>query len=531
MINIQFNQLKKHIFRGGLVLLGFSLLLVTSALAASEESYISAGSEHSCALKMDGQVVCWGDDTFGQSSIPAGSGPFSQISAGGWHTCALETDGDVVCWGTNIDWENSVPAGSGPFSQVSAGVGHTCALETDGDVVCWGSNFDGESTVPAGNGPFSQVSAGAYHTCALETDGDAICWGDDRSVQVSGMFPGSGPFSQISAGQIHSCGLQTDGSIHCWGRDINEPTFYFSPDGVGPFSQVSVGFSLVCAVETDADLLCWRRNKTTFTPIPSGVGPFSQVSVGGSFGGGYHVCALEAGGDVVCWGYDNEGQSTVPDGTGPFGPPPPNTAPVAVAGGPYSVVEGSSVQLDASATTDAEQDPATLTYEWDFDGDGEYDDAAGPNPTFPPTTLEAPALVTVGLQVTDDGGLTGATSAIVTVLYNFNGFFNPIDNLPAVNSVKGGRAIPIKFSLNGDQGLGILAEGYPASQEIACDSGAPVNDLEETSTAGNSSLSYNPTRDTYTYIWKTQKSWKGVCRQLIVQLDDGSEHIAHFEFK
>jgi hypothetical protein len=123
----------------------------------------------------------------------------------------------------------------------------------------------------------------------------------------------------------------------------------------------------------------------------------------------------------------------------------------------------------------------------------------------------------------------GAFEAQVT--YNFSGFFPPVDNLPTVNVVNAGRAIPVKFSLGGDQGLGIFAAGFPASQQINCDSSAPVSGIEETVAAGGSSLSYDPTTDQYTYVWKTNSAWKGTCRKLIVRLNDGTDHVANFQFK
>lgn len=71
------------------------------------------------------------------------------MSAGGIHTCALKTNGSVVCWGYNASGEASVPAGLTSVSQVSAGWFHTCAVETDGTVVCWGYNTYGEASVPS----------------------------------------------------------------------------------------------------------------------------------------------------------------------------------------------------------------------------------------------------------------------------------------------------------------------------------------------------------------------------------------------
>jgi Tol biopolymer transport system component len=115
--------------------------------------------------------------------------------------------------------------------------------------------------------------------------------------------------------------------------------------------------------------------------------------------------------------------------------------------------------------------------------------------------------------------------------YNFSGFFQPVDNLPVVNSVKAGQAVPIKFSLGGDQGLNIFEPGYPRSQQIVCESNATVDGIEQTVTAGSSSLSYDLSTDTYTYVWKTEKSWANTCRQLVVKLNDSTFHRANFKFK
>lgn len=114
--------------------------------------------------------------------------------------------------------------------------------------------------------------------------------------------------------------------------------------------------------------------------------------------------------------------------------------------------------------------------------------------------------------------------------YNFNGFFSPVDNRPVLNVVKAGSSVPVKFSLGGDEGLNIFAEGYPKSEEIQCDSTAETDGIEETVTPGASALSYDSATDTYTYVWKTKKGWSG-CRQLILRFIDGTTHRANFKFK
>ncbi len=117
----------------------------------------------------------------------------------------------------------------------------------------------------------------------------------------------------------------------------------------------------------------------------------------------------------------------------------------------------------------------------------------------------------------------------ISVIYNWTGFFRPVDNLPTYNAAKAGSAIPVKFSLSGYQGLDIFAAGYPRSIDIPCGSTDLFAAIDETVTAGGSSLSYDA--DQYIYVWKTEKAWAGTCRQLVVKLIDGTYHRANFTFK
>lgn len=115
--------------------------------------------------------------------------------------------------------------------------------------------------------------------------------------------------------------------------------------------------------------------------------------------------------------------------------------------------------------------------------------------------------------------------------YDFDGFHQPVENLPVMNEVKAGRAIPVKFSLGGDQGMNIFAAGFPRTEPFNCANPILVNGIEETVSAGSSSLSYNAATQMYTYVWKTDNAWELTCRQLVVKLADGSIHRANFKFK
>jgi len=131
-------------------------------------------------------------------------------------------------------------------------------------------------------------------------------------------------------------------------------------------------------------------------------------------------------------------------------------------------------------------------------------------------------------NTTSDAGAVECTP--IPTGYAFSGFLQPVDNLPTVNVVKAGRAIPVKFSLGDDFGLDIMMTGYPLATAVACDNSAPTGAIEETVSAGSSSLSYDADTDTYTYVWKTNRAWADSCRLLTVMLDDGSVHQASFKF-
>ncbi len=150
-----------------------------------------------------------------------------------------------------------------------------------------------------------------------------------------------------------------------------------------------------------------------------------------------------------------------------------------------------------------------------------YDHPSGS--VFPVGTTE------VTVTATDAAGNSSECKFNITVRYNFAGFFSPIANPPTLNAVNGGKAVPVKFSLSGDKGLNIFAAGNPFSVSLNCDTNDPGVDVSETLNAGGSSLSFSG--DTYIYVWKTQSSWAGTCRQLVITLNDGSVHTANFKFK
>ena len=199
---------------------------------------MSAGGAHACAVRESGEIVCWGNNEFGQTDAPAGV--FRSVSAGGTHACAVRESGEIVCWGDDfvtqaaeercaasglatqecIDGlreELGIPAGT--FRSVSAGVAHACALRESGEVACWGVHEYGQADAPAG--AFRTVSAGGEHTCALRESGELVCWGQyDRDYDfdpATDVPPGL--YRAVSVGVGGICALTATGIVECWGAE------------------------------------------------------------------------------------------------------------------------------------------------------------------------------------------------------------------------------------------------------------------------------------------------------------------------
>jgi alpha-tubulin suppressor-like RCC1 family protein len=375
----------------------------------SDISQITTGNYHTCALKTDGSVVyCWGYNSYGQIGnnqsgnnvlVPETvSGSFSpvasvtQVDAGLLHTCALKKDNTVFCWGYNsygqlgIDNTNDylVPVqvlgseGVGYLNgieMISMGKYHSCAMKNNGIAIsCWGNNQYGQlgnNTVTdlynpnyvVGNlnlKPISyvkSVSVGNGQACTVKDDDSAVyCWGyglygvlGNRSsngnfqytpIQVVGLG-GTGTLSSVSqvfSGYSSTCALKTgDSSLNCWGSGsygtlgtgsteatVSFPTQVKDVSGSGlltNISQVGIGYNHVCALKDDNYAYCWGYNRngqlgignTANQSLPNqvkGVGgtgtapPFSQISVGYN-----HTCSLKSDGTAVyCWGGNDYGQ-------------------------------------------------------------------------------------------------------------------------------------------------------------------------------------------------------------------------------
>jgi alpha-tubulin suppressor-like RCC1 family protein len=122
--------------------------VIPNASPGTQFTKIAAGGEHNLALKSDGTVVAWGDDTFKPSTIPAGLNGVVAIAAGFSHSLALKSDGTIVAWGDSSFSQTMIPGGLNDAVAIAAGNNYSLALKSNGTVAGWGSNQYGERAVP-----------------------------------------------------------------------------------------------------------------------------------------------------------------------------------------------------------------------------------------------------------------------------------------------------------------------------------------------------------------------------------------------
>ncbi len=301
----------------------------TAAASPPPLPRLAAGNSHSCAVRADGALWCWGDGLTGELgngseaargvAAPVGeTADWLSISSGMFHA-------DLVCGLTGGN--QAYPCGT-----------RTCGIRADGTLWCWGDIANTGPLPPpsAADGrvgdaaDWARVSVGGGGACALKRDGTLWCWGGREVygfgavVDVGGLLPArvgaASDWREVSVGNGMSCGLRGDG-LWCWASSpyvtnnavALEPPSPQRVAGAADWVAVSagtagaVGTRPACGVRGDGGLWCWSwkaaqtngQGTPELTMMPpvriGGDARWSAVSVGGD-----HTCAVRADGALAC---------------------------------------------------------------------------------------------------------------------------------------------------------------------------------------------------------------------------------------
>ena len=311
----------------------------------SDAVMVRAGSmgDHTCALRANGQLLCWGRGANGQigdggtanrtvPTVVALSGVVD-LDLGYRHTCARLSGGGMRCWGLNGSGQlgdGSVTQRTTPVtvssvsgaSDLATGNGHSCALLTGGEVRCWGSNGFGELGDLTDNDRATPVATYAF-PCQPLSCGDAgmafgtMSNGCGQTIQCGSATP------RVAGGQNFSCGVQGDGSVWCWGRNnfgqLGEAggSSSSAPLQIGGLQAavgVVAGEGHACAHLADGTVSCWGLNTsgqlgdgtTESRSAPARVEGLSGVAA--LTAGRLHTCARLLDGTAWCWGNNANGR-------------------------------------------------------------------------------------------------------------------------------------------------------------------------------------------------------------------------------
>jgi alpha-tubulin suppressor-like RCC1 family protein len=357
---------------------------VTTFAGGNNWKQVSSGNIHTAAIKTDGTLWTWGLGTSGQlGRFSTGTNKITPVttfaggtnwadtateepedlytlSAGGQHTAAIKTDGTLWTWGSGFSGvqgnadvsQRNTPvttfAGGTNWKQVSSGSFHTAAIKTDGTLWTWGyggygqlgtndiSNRSTPVTTFAGGTNWKQVSSGGSHTAAIKTDGTLWTWGNansgrlgtndtiTRSTPVT-TFAGGTNWKQVTSGYRHAAAIKTDGTLWTWGtgtsgqlgnaQATNRSTPVTTFAGGNNWKQVSSGNFHTAAIKTDGTLWTWGSGNTgqlgnaqttnRSTPVTTFIGGtnWKQVS-----SGNLHTAAIKTDGTLWTWGNGGSGQ-------------------------------------------------------------------------------------------------------------------------------------------------------------------------------------------------------------------------------
>ncbi|MEF2176105.1 MAG: InlB B-repeat-containing protein [Candidatus Absconditabacteria bacterium] len=337
-----------------------------SCATAIDYDKISLGTNHTCGIKTDGKLYCWGDNAYGQlgdgtttqrsnPTLIDGTNNYLQVSSGRRHTCALRSDNKLYCWGWNLRGQvgdgsttqrsSPVPIDSAnSYKYVSTSLSNSCAIRLDDKIYCWGFNSSGQvgdgsttqrnSPVPVSSSlTFKTVVNGDGHVCGLTTSNKIYCWGDNEFGQVGNasytdrttpvLIDGTVNYKSVDLGKDHTCGIKYDDELMCWGNNdrgqlnMNFIEYSYIPGWIEDevyFKNYSLGDGYTCSIDFTNKVYCWGDNTSGQFGDGSTDSSIDKVLIDGSnnykkiFLGGYHTCGIRFDDKLYCWGDNRAGQ-------------------------------------------------------------------------------------------------------------------------------------------------------------------------------------------------------------------------------
>jgi formylglycine-generating enzyme required for sulfatase activity len=227
---------------------------------------IASGDSSSAALLANGTVSVWGTNWAAQRNVPTTLNNVVQIAAGNNHYLALTANGSVVGWGWNTANQTIVPTTLRRAKSVAAGFNTSYAVTGGGQVVAWGGNDVGQANVPAGLVGVTSLAAGRGHALALKSDGTVVAWGRNDFGQ-STVPAGLTNVVQIAAGDYHSVALKSNGTVVAWGANWSAQATV--PVGLANVVQISAKGDRSLALKSDNLIVNWGINPDNINPPPS----------------------------------------------------------------------------------------------------------------------------------------------------------------------------------------------------------------------------------------------------------------------
>jgi alpha-tubulin suppressor-like RCC1 family protein len=268
--------------------------------------------------RIDGAIVYWGPNTYGQANFPPLPPGLSIVkfgTSGTGHCAFLLSDGSLLMWGNNANGQCSVPGLPLGVTYVDFAFGHThtLALRSDGWIEAFGGTGWAPLLIvpplPAGT-TYTMCAGGQDHSVAVRSDNVLVAWGGNTEGQCDvPTLPAGVRCVQLDCGQLHTVARLSDGSTRSWGSgtwfECALPVLPGSPvTQRGTFVDLSIGRYGAVVISSDgtADAFSWN---VTLPPLPAGTRYVrSDASV--------HTLLLRSDGQIVGSGPNIYGELNAP---------------------------------------------------------------------------------------------------------------------------------------------------------------------------------------------------------------------------